>query len=367
MDTKTVPFKPRLIGDLLDIIYNAIIIINSDNRIIFANSRTAEMFHTSVDTLVRTSFFKLFMPEDRKILANNILSIVRKEREFETEVMLRRLDGSPFMGMISGTSFQWDDTQSGMAFSVHNLTEVKAIERSLRDSERIAFLGHLVDDISHQIRNPVMVISGLAKRLKDKDSSSSKVKAIIDEAGRLENLLESLNNFIRLRSPVPVRLPMQELIDLAETVIREQVEGLGCQWVADYEENISEAELLIDKELFKEALIAVILNACESYTRAGSDEKTITFQVGSSTNPDLPYVINVIDRGVGISSDCASHIFHHFYSNKTRHVGMGLTLAQRIVVEQRGSLTVSSVAGEGTTVSFHLMKERRRPIRTTKL
>jgi PAS domain S-box-containing protein len=366
MDTRSVHFKPKLIGDLLDIIHNAILVINSENRIVFANSRTAVMFRTSVNELIDRSFFKLFMPDDRTIMVSNILHIIRNEREFEGEVMLRCLDGTTFMGLISGTYFQWDESQAGMAFSIHDLTEMKAIERSLRHSERIAFLGHLVDDISHQIRNPVMVIGGFARRLDKNGSSARKVKAIITEANRLEKLLDTLNNFIRLRYPRPGRLQMSKLVDLAEKTLRRKVEACGCHWSSDYDEGLLGEELLIDKDLMVEALEAIILNACESYS--GTDKKKeIILQIHYSTNPALPYVINVIDHGDGIASDVFPHIFHHFYSNKTEHIGMGLTLAQRIVEEQRGVLTVTSQVGEGSTVSCHLVKERRRPIRTTKL
>jgi len=61
-------------------------------------------------------------------------------------------------------------------FSIHDLTEMKALERSLRHSERIVFLGHLVDDNRHQIRNPVTVIGGFARRLECNASSSKKVR-----------------------------------------------------------------------------------------------------------------------------------------------------------------------------------------------
>ncbi len=366
MDTKTVHFQPKLIGDLLDIIHNAIIVINSENRIVFANSRTAAMFKTSVDELINNSFFKLFMPDDRKIMVNNILHIIREEHEFEGEVMLRCLDGTPFMGLISGTYFQWDNSQAGIAFSIHDLTEMKAIERSLRHSERIAFLGHLVDDISHQIRNPVMIIGGFARRLDTNGCSSKKVQAILNEAARLEKLLDTLNNFIRLRCPMPGRLKMSELIDVAETTLRRKVEACGCHWSGDYDEELFDEELLIDKDLMVEALEAIFLNACESYSGITA-KKEILFQIQRSTNPALPYVINIVDHGNGIASDVFPHIFHHFYSNKTEHIGMGLTLAQRIIEEQRGALTVSSEVGKGSTVSIHLVKERRRPIRTTKL
>jgi PAS domain S-box-containing protein len=365
MDARIVHFEPELIGDLLDIIHNAIIVINSENRIIFANSRTVEMFKASTVELLNNEFSKLFMPDDTEIMVANILHITRNDREFEGEAMLRRPDGTTFLGMISGTYFQWDNSQEGMAFSIHDLTDMKAIEHSLRHSERSAFLGRLVNDISHQIRNPVMVIGGFARRLNTEGSSSKKVKAIIDETSRLEQLLDTLNNFISLRCPDPERLPIGDLIDMAETALRSKVEAYGCNWVSEYEEDIAGEELLVDKDLMVEALEVVIANACESYN--GNAEGNVAFHIHHSNDPALPYVISIIDYGGGISREISPYVFDHFYSTKTRHMGMGLTLARRIVEEQRGALTIASKVGEGSTVSFHLVKERRRPLRTIKL
>jgi signal transduction histidine kinase len=296
----------------------------------------------------------------------NILHITRSDREFEGEAMLKRPDGTTFMGMLSGTSFQWDNDQEGMAFSIHDLTDMKAVEKSLRHSERIAFLGRLVDDISHQIRNPIMVIGGFARRLDTNGSGSKKVKVILDEASRLEQLLDTLNEFIGLRCPEPERISIGDFINLAETTLGSRVKAQGCKWISDYEEGIGSEELLIDKELMIEALGSVIDNACESYEGA-AEKKNVIFQIRHSNDPALPYLINVIDNGTGISSEVSSHIFDHFYSTKTKQVGMGLTFARRIVEEQRGVLSVSSSAGEGSIVTFYLVKERRRPLRTTKL
>ena len=366
MKTKTIHFEPKLIGDLLDIIHNAIIVINSKNRIVFTNSRTAAMFKISVAELKGSDFFNLFMPDDKDILVTNILYLIRKNREFEGEAMLRRPDGTTFLGMISGTYFQWDDNQTGMAFSIHDLTEMKAIEESLKHSERIAFLGHLVDDISHQIRNPVMIIGGLAKRLNSEAASSRKVKVIRNEARRLEQLLDTLNHFTNLRCPVPERLPLREFIELVETNLRPKVEAHGCSWISNYEIEINGEDLLVDKDLMLEALEAISTNACEAYDDAAK-EKIVVFQVSPSTDPTRPYLITITDYGMGIPQEVLHHIFGHFYSCKTKHIGMGLPLAQKIIDEQRGSLGVSSEAGAGTTVSIHLVKERRRLIRTIRL
>jgi len=151
-----------------------------------------------------------------------------------------------------------------------------------------------------------------------------------------------------------------------ETTLRDIVETRGCTWVSHYRKDIIDEDLLIDKELIEEALGEIINNACESYT-GNEEEKKVVFQIHRSPNHSLPYVINIIDYGVGISSENSPHVLGHFYSTKTRHIGMGLTLAQRIVEEQRGTLTIRSEAGKGSTVCFHLVKERRRPLRTVKL
>lgn len=367
MNTTNLRSKPKLIGDLLDIIHNAVIVLNSKNKIIYANSRTAVMFRTTVAELQNNDIFHLFMPEDTEIMVGNILHITRSEREFEGEAMLQRKDGSTFMGLISGTSFQWDENQDGIAFSIHDITNMKTIERSLRHSERIVFLGHLIDDISHQIRNPIMVIGGFAKRLEAQNASSKETRAIIGEAMRLEKLLDTLNNFIHLPNPNARRVPMGDLIHIAETHLRDTVESCNCKWSSDYADNVGEEELLIDLDLLTEALGAVIVNACEAYDSSTTINRDIIFRICRSGNPDLPYDVEITDRGAGISRTVLPHIFDHFYSNKTKHIGMGLTFAQRIIEEQRGTLSITSEIGKGSTVSFHLVRERRRPIRTTKL
>ncbi|MCB2184633.1 MAG: PAS domain-containing protein [Desulfobulbaceae bacterium] len=366
MTQKEVKFAPKLIGDLLDIIHNAILVIDSDNKIIFANSRTAKMFQTTVSHLQGMDIIDLFMPDDLSILVPNILDITRTSGEFEGEAMLQRPDGTSFLGMIAVTYFLWDNHKEGMAFTIHDITDIKSIEYALRRSERTAFLGRLVDDISHQIRNPVTVIGGFARRLIKDCDSQAKAKAIMKEANHLEALLDTLNNFIRLPRPHPTRTSMGSIIDNMEKRLQKQVTDLGCNWFGDYEENIRNYTFLVDQELLMVALESVVINACESYTESDS-AKNVTVQVKLSKNSNLPYVIKIIDQGVGISQSHLRHVFAHFHSNKTKHIGMGLTFAQRIVEEQMGKIIIESFEGKGTTVSCYLIQDRRRIIRTMRL
>jgi PAS domain S-box-containing protein len=150
--TSTIKYSPKVIG---------VFLLDAEDRILFANSQMERMFKANVEQLVGLEFEELFMPEDRAILVPNILKITKEKQEFECERMLC-LDGSTFWGLMCCAFFQWEG--GGLiAITIHDITKMKSIERMLKHSEHEAFLGHMVNDISHHIRNPVLVIAGLAK------------------------------------------------------------------------------------------------------------------------------------------------------------------------------------------------------------
>ncbi len=366
MEHKKIHYAPRLIGELLDIIHNAILVIDSHKKIIFVNTRTARMFNTTVGHLQGQLLTELFMPEDRDIMVGNILSIICHKGEYEGETMFKRADSTTFLGRIAGTFFKWDNDQDGIAFTIHDITAMKSIQRSLRRSERIAFLGRLLDDISHQIRNPVTVIGGLAKRMAAENSCPIKCQAILREASQLEELMDTLAQFIKLAKPEPKRIKLKTFVEVAEKSLCATVEERGCTWISDCDAAIMDDTLLVDPELLCSALQSVVVNACESYESAAV-EKPVIFRASRTSDPKLPYAISIRDHGIGIPEEETEHVFSHFYSNKTKHIGMGLTFAQRIVEEHMGEITIDSAPGKGTIITFHLVKERRRLIRTTRL
>ena len=356
----------EIIENLLDVIDNAVLIVDSEHRIVFVNKKTEQMFGASSKTFLGLPVSHLFMPEDRTILAANILALAKKEGELKTEAMLARPDGTGFLGMIAVSLFNWQDTMEGMAFTIHDLTELKTVERSLNHSERIAFLGHLLDDLAHQIRNPVTAIGGIARRLDVEAGGSHETMAILSEAMRLEKLLHRLNRFITLSSPVAKSVSIGSFLDRAHEQLGEIVRLRNCRWSVECEPDLKDALLLIDVDLLLESMTEVVLNGCESYEKFEGDRKIIC-RVSRSDESEFPYVTRIIDHGVGIAANQLPHVFSHFYSNKTRHVGIGLTLARRIVEEQYGRLTIASETSEGTVVSFYLLEERRRLIRRVRL
>lgn len=348
-----------LTGTILSVINNAILIVGADNRIIFANHKAAAMFRTAdAARLIGQSIFKIFMGDDQDILAPNLLHLARTVSEFEEEVMLRRFDDTRFIALISTSQFHIEGQISAI-LSIHNVSGIKGIEKTLKRTERVASVGRMLDDINHQIRNPISVIGGLANRLAKQAATDSRYcQAILDEAERLEGLLDSLNTFSKLPLPKVSPVPIATMVDEISTIITMSVQKSGLILTVRSAENILDKSVSIDLELTIKALAAIVENACDA-SQPGSE---IVISIGPS-GKSLPYQITIIDRGCGINPEDQPRVFAPFYTRKTRRHGMGLTLAQKIISEQGGAITLESKPGEGTTVKIFLVAERRREIR----
>lgn len=356
---------PAIIAELLEVIQNALLVIDSKNTIIFANSRTEKMFNTTTDILLGEPFSTLFMENDQEILVPNILTLTRNDGEVESEAMFQKYDGSTFLGRISGTRFEWNTTHEGIVFSIHDITDMKEIEQTLKHSERIAFLGRLIDDISHQIRNPIVSIGGFARRLQSEHDTSRDAEIILQEASRLERLLDTLNLFANMPGPIPRKISLNELVDELNSTIGAKVKTLGCQWSCRCSKKLHEEQLLIDKNLFLKAVLNVAENSCQAYLQMDKKaDKMVRCDIQPGSSDEYPFLFTIRDFGTGIAKEVQERVFSHFYTEKTGHIGMGLTFARRIIEEQGGKLTLASKPGHGTTISFHVVRERRRSLRT---
>ena len=362
--TSIIKYSPKIIGEILNIVHNAVFLLDTGNRILIANAQMEKMFKSKNEQLIGFEFEKLFVPEDRPIFVPNILKLTKEKGEFECETMLLCLDGSSFFGLVSCVFFLWEGKEF-IATTIHDITKMKSIERMLKRSEHEAFLGHMLNDISHHIRNPVLVIAGLTKRLRKNFPDLKYADIIAEESYRLECLLDTLNAFIQLPMPKLQHTLLGELVDSVEQHVRHVAEEFGIKWNWVCPENILVHSILADLPLLVDAIKAVVINACESYEEH-EDNKIVILRLIETFEPLWPYALEITDRGCGINADELQHVTSHFFTKKSRHIGMGLTFAQRILEEQDGELIIDSSEGSGTKVTIFFKHERRRSIRIRK-
>ncbi len=308
MESYDIDLAPAMINELLDVIHNALFVIGSDNRIIFANTQTSIMFGRDRKMLMGLHLSELFLPDDADILVSNILTIIQRDKEIDCEAMFLRRDGNTFLGRISGTWFNWSEGNEGIVFSIHDISDMKSIENSFKQAEQAAFLGRLVNDISHQIINPIMAIGGFARRLHEEYEDSQHTQVILSEALRLEKFVHTLSRFSRLPRPKTERISFYQLVSELDLRIGARVRSKNCKWLCCCSEKLLDKEVLVDRERFFEAMQDITDNGCESYSLMPErKERLVCCDIEENGDVSHPYQISVIDFGIGISDCLRTH------------------------------------------------------------
>ena len=227
--------------------------------------------------------------------------------------------------------------------------ELKMTQEKLIRSERLTAIGHLVQGVAHEIRNPIMTIGGFAERLKKElgpgDRLQEYADVIMEETNRLEKLVEQVGEFMNVQS---ASLSSELLPPVAQEVIKKftpLAKTQGVQIVTEMDGNTPPLEM--DAPQLIIALSHVMENALESMPDGG----TLSLEIHPSNNNVL---ITISDTGFGIPSDQLDAVYDPFVTSKPRGAGLGLTMVHRIVMNHDGEIKISSQLDKGTIVVIRL-------------
>lgn len=227
--------------------------------------------------------------------------------------------------------------------------ELKMTQEKLIRSERLTAIGHLVQGVAHEIRNPIMTIGGFAERLKKElgpgDRLQEYADVIMEETNRLEKLVEQVGEFMNVQS---ASLSSELLVPVAQEVIKKftpVAKTQGVQIVTEMDGNTPPLEM--DAPQLIIALSHVMENALESMPDGG----TLSLEIHPSNNNAL---ITISDTGLGIPSDQLDSVYDPFVTSKPRGAGLGLTMVHRIVMNHGGEIKISSQLDKGTIVVIRL-------------
>ncbi|HEY0710826.1 MAG TPA: ATP-binding protein [Polyangia bacterium] len=212
-------------------------------------------------------------------------------------------------------------------------------EQRLIHSERLATVGKVAAQITHEIRNPLASIGLSAELLGDELSGEQReaqrlLGAISGEVDRLSEITESYLRFVRLPRPVLEREDPVALISSVMEFARAELKQAGISLELAAPEPVP--EIAADENQIRQALLNLIRNAREAMPKGG------LLRVAVTASPVGQVTVAVSDTGAGISPENARHIFEPFFSTKTSGTGLGLALVQQIVAEHGGEVGVQT-------------------------
>lgn len=261
-----------------------------------------------------------------------------------------------FQKIIRYTTYPIFYTNKKLAgtFSVlHDMTEMRRQEKEQKEKERLSFLGNLVANFAHEIKNPLNGLSIAAQRLQreypqQNEEYSKLITIIIKE---IDSMTKILNDFLSLVRPQVKEYQEFDLSQLTKDVgmlVKEQMNQKGIKYIENIETGI---KCVASFEDIKRVLMNLLLNAVDAVSSLVEREPEITI---SLKRKKMYLVIEITDNGPGIPARALKKIFEPYYTTKKGGTGLGLYIAQKIINEHNGKIKVQSISGRGTTFSVIL-------------
>jgi len=227
--------------------------------------------------------------------------------------------------------------------------------------DRLTLIGEMAAKVAHEIRNPISSINLNLELLEDElegfkgrvqtDEAEELVRSIREMLDGLSRFVQDYLQFARLPSmefkPHDINFILENLLSFLSTEIRDR----KVELITDFDENIP--LLMLDEDQLNRALMNVLKNSIEAMPDGGR------LIVSTRLKGDAA-VINISDSGTGIERREWDKIFLPFYSTKKNGTGLGLPLAEQIIREHGGSISLTSIVGKGTTFTISLPVSGRR-------
>jgi len=208
----------------------------------------------------------------------------------------------------------------------------------------------MAEMLAHEIKNPLAGISGAAQLLSMGLNAADRelTDLIVAETRRVVKLLEQVEQFGNLRTPVTRPVNIHDVLDRAR---QSASVGFGAhmRFVEDYDPSLPRAQ--VDGDQLLQVLLNLIKNACEAAPDGGTIrlhtfyEPSLRLRRKDGTQARLPLQIEVIDDGPGLPPDIAEVIFEPFVSGRENGTGLGLALVSRLLTENGGWISVESAPG----------------------
>lgn len=228
--------------------------------------------------------------------------------------------------------------------------DMLTMQQRIVQSERMAALGTMMAEITHEIRNPVISIAGFARRLVKKIESEDTKKyidIILSEALRLEGIINDNLSYIKDVTPQSQEVDINAVTGEILALYEDELAQRKITLTKDLSPSLQ--PLWVDPQHIRQALINLITNAMEAMAEGGSlFVRTYPVPNGQAT------VIEISDTGLGISGEAMGNIFNPYYTTKAQGTGLGLPITQRIIKAHGGTIKARNRKTGGTVFTIRL-------------
>jgi len=322
----------------------------------------------AAEEIMGEHFSRFYTEEDRKAgISRTALETARREGRFEAEGWRVRKDGSRFWASIIIDPIRDEQGKLvGFAKVTRDLTEKRAIEEQLRQSQKMEAIGQLTGGLAHDFNNLLTGISGSLEMMQVRMAQGRGAEleryfmAAQGAVKRAAALTHRLLAFSRRQTLDPQPTGVNRLISGLDELVRRtvgpsvQVEVVGASdlW-----------PILVDPNQLENAILNLCINARDAMPAGGKltiETANKWLDERAARQQDLPvgqYVsICVSDTGTGMTPDVVAKAFDPFFTTKPlgEGTGLGLSMVYGFTRQSGGQVRIYSEVGQGTTMCLYL-------------
>ena len=233
------------------------------------------------------------------------------------------------------------------------VTEIARVNRELVESERLATIGKMAAQVTHEVRNPLSSIALNLELLEEElgpgEEALALYLAIRREVERLTELTEQYLSVARRREPKFTLENVNEVVSEAVDLMTPELNRYHVRVITQWNDHLP--KVMLDESQIRQVIQNLVRNARQAMPDGG----TLTVTVGMASSPDeqtpndTGYVeICVADTGIGIDSETQARLFEPFFTTRTHGTGLGLAISRHIVDSHYGNIRCEPGQPHGT-------------------
>ena len=233
--------------------------------------------------------------------------------------------------------------------------EQRKLEEKLHNSEKLATLGQMIAAVSHEIRNPLGIISSTAEILQEKikvhEPNNRLAEVIVEESRRLNGIVTEFLDFARPQIPRPTTCRLEEILETNLNFLDPVINKENIEIIRDYK---GTDLITADPDLLYRAFLNIFINAVQAMPNGGAITVSTSLPHNSDGKGSGFAEVVVADTGEGVDPEKIKNLFNPFFTTKNRGSGLGLAIVKNIVESHSGQVSIEPGASAGTRVVIRL-------------
>ncbi|MDR6549765.1 PAS domain S-box protein [Paenibacillus qinlingensis] len=357
-ERKQMEIELRETKELLESVINntsdAISVLDLNARVISVNAAHEHIFGWSQEELMGRTLpiYPSYLENERKEMYEQLR--LGKQISGKESVRLRK-DGRLIHVSITKTPIKNEKGEIfGFAAITRDITERNQTEELLRKSDKLAVAGQLAAGLAHEIRNPLTSLRGFLQLLQhDMKDKKHYFDIMLSELDRINFIV---SEFLVIAKPEAITYKKSSLETILQSVIAlldTQAVLCNVELLLEFQSEIP--EITCSEMHLKQLFINLIKNAMEAISKDGQIKMIVSLH-----GEDLIRV-RTQDNGSGIPEDRMKQLGEPFYTTKEKGTGLGLMMCFKIVEAHRGTMSIESQVGYGTTIDVYLPTDKNEP------